>query len=147
MSLEPETQQPGESEGVVLDLETAIRRKIIDRDPRFELGAYIFLYEALAFTQKDLGRNGKDLPPEGRHVSGAELLEGIRKYAADLFGPLAPMVFKSWGLRDSSDFGEIVFNLVEGGLLGKTDQDRREDFHGGFDLEHAFDGPYEVKPA
>jgi len=143
MSQEPESDQP---KGQLLDLEEAIRRKVLSVDSRFEIGAYLFLYEALAFTQNELGRDGRELPSEKRHVTGTELLEGIRKYASTLFGPLAPTVFKSWGIRESSDFGEIVFNLVEHGLLGKTEEDRREDFEGGFDLEKAFEGPYEVKP-
>jgi uncharacterized repeat protein (TIGR04138 family) len=143
MSQDAENQPKGD----LLDLETAIRQKVLAKDSRFEIGAYLFLYESLAYTQQELGRDGKDLPSERRHVSGAELMEGIRDYAFRLFGPLAPTVFKNWGIRDSSDFGEIVFNLVEQNLLGKTEGDRREDFEGGFDLEKAFDGPYEVKPA
>jgi uncharacterized repeat protein (TIGR04138 family) len=147
MSKEPDTQHSNAPKGELVDLETAIRREVLSHDARFEIGAYLFLYEALGFTQKRLGRDARDLPQEARHVSGAELLEGIHAYAHDLFGPLAPTVFKSWGIRKSSDFGDIVFNLVEHNLLGKTEGDRREDFEGGFDLENAFDGPLQVGPA
>ena len=129
-----------------VDLETAIRQQIIARDPRYELAAYFFIYEALAYTQKALGRDGPDLTPAQRHVSGQELLNGIREYAAHLFGPLAPTVFRSWRVRRTEDFGEIVFNLVERGLLGKTDKDAREDFAGGFDFDRAFEGPVKVEP-
>ena len=75
-----------------------------------------------------------------------ELIEGIRDYATELFGPLAPTVFRNWGLTATQDFGDIVFNLVENDLLNKTDADRREDFANGFDFDTAFDGPVEVKP-
>lgn len=129
-----------------VDLETAIRQKVIVKDARFELGAYIFLYEALAWTQHRLGRDDAALSMEARHVSGQELLEGIRDYSAELFGPLAPTVFHSWGISHSRDFGRIVFNLVENELLGKTDDDRIEDFENGFELEEAGNGPIEVQP-
>lgn len=129
-----------------VDLETAIREQVLSRDKRFELAAYFFIYEALAFTQKALGRDAEKLEAAERHVSGQELLDGVRAYAQEQFGPLAPTVFHSWGIRQSSDFGELVFNLVESGLLGKTDSDRREDFSGGFDLGTAFDGPITIQP-
>jgi uncharacterized repeat protein (TIGR04138 family) len=129
-----------------VDLETAIRRQIIARDPRYELAAYFFIYEALAYTQKALGRDTGNLPPAQRHVTGQELLNGIREYAMQMFGPLAPVVFRSWRVRRTEDFGEIVFNLVERGLLGKTESDMREDFAGGFDFDQAFEGPFKVEP-
>ena len=129
----------------ILDLEGEIRRKILSHDRRYQLPAYLFIYEAIAFTQKSLGRDDRSLEPEKRHVSGGELLEGIRQHASELFGPLAPTVFRNWGVSGTEDFGEIVFNLVENDLLGKTESDRREDFAGGFDFNTAFDVPSEGK--
>ena len=128
-----------------VDTETAIREQILPRDTRYEIAAYLFLYEALAYTQKALGRTGPDLRQEEKHVSGKELLEGIREYAARQFGPLAPTVFRSWGIRRTEDFGEIVFNLVESKLLGKTQSDSRDDFADGFDFDRAFDGPFSAE--
>ncbi len=125
--------------GKVIDLETAIRRVVLPRDSRYDVGAYIFIYESLNFTQKLLGRDDPALAPHERHVSGQELVEGIRRYADQLFGPLAPAVFRSWGLHTTRDFGQLVFNLVEGNLLGKTDEDRIEDFENGFDFDTAFE--------
>ena len=127
------------------DLSDQIRTKILRRDRRYELAAYFFIYEALAYTQRKLGRQDPDLEAPRRHVTGRELLDGIREYAAESFGPLAPTVFRSWGVRRTEDFGELVFNLVENGLLGKTDEDRREDFADGFDFDTAFDEPVEGK--
>jgi len=127
-----------------MDLESAIRRKVLSRKRQFELGAYLFIFEALAYTQKSLGRDDPSLAPTQRHVTGRELLEGIREYAKAQFGPLAPTVFRSWGVRSTEDFGRIVFDLVESRLLGKTDSDRPEDFAGGFDLDTAFDDSLDV---
>jgi len=127
-----------------IDLETAVRERVLRRDHRYDLAAYLFIYEALAFTQRLLGRDDPDLEPARRHVTGRELLDGIRQYAARMFGPLAPTVFRSWGVHRTEDFGEIVFNLVESGLLARTDTDRREDFANGFDFDTAFEGSLEV---
>jgi uncharacterized repeat protein (TIGR04138 family) len=139
------SKSPEKRKGPV-DLETAIREKILPHDRRFELAAYFFIYEALNHTQKQLGRDKPDMAPAERHVTGQELLNGIREYALQSFGPLAPTVFHSWGVRRSSDFGELVFNLVEHDLLGKTEGDKREDFANGFDLDAAFDGPFAGPP-
>ena len=129
-----------------VDLETAIRRRVLPGDDRYTLAAYLFIYEALVFTQKRLQRDDPNLEAGRRHVSGQELLEGIREYATRMFGPLAPTVFRSWGLKATDDFGEMVFNLVEHQLLGKTDTDRREDFADGFDFDTAFEGSAMTRP-
>jgi len=129
-----------------VDLEADIRQKVLSRDARYELAAYVFIYEALAYTQQQLGRSDPEMDAAKRHVSGPELLEGIREYASKLFGPLAPTVFHRWGLTKTEDFGQIVFNLVKHDLLGKTEGDKPEDFAHGFDFDTAFEQPFKVKP-
>ena len=124
-----------------VDFETAIRRKVLAKDSRYDVNAYRFIYEALEHTQRLYERQRDSEDPARRHVTGQELLEGIRGYAALQFGPLAPVVFRSWGVMRTEDFGEIVFNLVEADLMGRTDTDRREDFANGYDFDEAFDGP------
>lgn len=141
---DPKKTRPSGKPAERVDLETAIRRKVIARDPRFSLAAYLFMYEALAFTQKSLDRDDPNLDATQRHVSGRELVEGIRQYAAQLFGPLAPTVFRNWGVQTTADFGQIVFNLVNANLLGKTEEDCLEDFAEGFNFDTAFDGPINV---
>ena len=86
---------------------------------------------ALDFTTKKLERKG--------HVSGQELLEGIRDYALELFGPMARTVLEYWGIKNTRDFGEIVFNMIDAGLLGKAEQDSREDFENVYDFKAVFD--------
>jgi uncharacterized repeat protein (TIGR04138 family) len=51
-------------------------------------------------------------------------------------------VLEEWGVRNCRDFGEIVFNMVEIGLLAKTEKDTREDFDGGYEFEEAFRKPF-----
>jgi uncharacterized repeat protein (TIGR04138 family) len=112
---------------------------LIARDPRYHRSAYIFLREALDFTQKKLCKSNKMTL---RHVTGQELLEGIREYGLSQFGPMTMDVFEEWGVRVGLDFGEIVFNLVENGLLSKTEKDSRDDFKDGYDFYQAFREPF-----
>jgi uncharacterized repeat protein (TIGR04138 family) len=115
--------------------------KILQKDPRYRAEAYHFLREALDFTQHQIGKPKKD---EIRHVSGQQLLDGIRQYALQQYGPMALMLLNEWGVHRGEDFGEIVFNMVESRLLAKTDKDSREDFKGGYDFDEAFRLPFKA---
>jgi uncharacterized repeat protein (TIGR04138 family) len=121
------------------------------KDPRYARDAYVFLREALDFTQKALAKSPRESrAPRGepkiaepiRHVTGQELLNGIRDYALKEYGPMVPTVFEEWGIRQCSDFGEIVFNMVEIGLLAKTEKDTRDDFKNGYEFDEAFRKPF-----
>lgn len=115
---------------------------ICARDTRFDAEAYGFIREGLDHTLKNLKRQGQGA---NRHVSGQELLHGLKDYALHEYGPMAKMVLNSWGLTCCEHFGDIVFNLVAGGVLGKTDTDKPEDFKNGFTFEEAFVAPYEAR--
>jgi uncharacterized repeat protein (TIGR04138 family) len=117
--------------------------RILEADRRYDEAAYCFVREALDFTIKILKKPSEG---PGRHVSGQELLDGIRQYALQEFGPLAQTVLDRWGVRCCEDFGNVVFNMVEQGILGKTEHDRREDFAGGYDFDAAFRKPYRARP-
>ena len=93
---------------------------VVERDGRYHVNAYRFVYEALDYTVKQLERK--------RHISGRELLEGIKNLAIEQFGGLAVMVFDVWGVRRTADFGNIVFNLVEAEMMSRSEDDTREDF-------------------
>jgi uncharacterized repeat protein (TIGR04138 family) len=113
--------------------------KILTRHPAYSRDAYHFLREALDFTQKQISKENKG---KVRHVTGQELLDGIRQHAIQQFGPMTKTVFEEWGIRECKDFGEMVFNMVEGGLLAKTEKDSREDFRDGYDFTEVFEKPY-----
>ncbi len=120
-----------------------VLEKIVAADPRYHRDAYFFVREALDHTQKIIGRPRKSASQgEVRHVTGQELLRGIRELVLQQFGPMALTVLHEWGVLRCEDFGEIVFNMVENRLLGKTDQDTREDFKGGYDFKEAFQKPF-----
>ncbi len=112
---------------------------LLKEDPRYPRDAYLFLRHALNFTVKDLKK-----PDQGpaRHITGQELLEGIRRYTLQEFGPIARTVLAQWGITRTEDFGELVFNLVNHGLLGKTDRDQKEDFANGYSFQAAFTAPF-----
>ena len=113
--------------------------KLFAQDPRFAREAYHFTREALDFTQKLISRENKGAV---RHVTGQELLEGIRQFALQQYGPMTVTVLEEWGVKNCRDFGEIVFNMVESGLLAKTEKDTRDDFQKGYDFNEAFRKPF-----
>jgi uncharacterized repeat protein (TIGR04138 family) len=112
---------------------------LVAADDRYHRDAYAFLKEALEYTQRTLKR---PVGEKTRHITGQELLEGIREYALKEYGPMALTVLSEWGIRRSEDFGEIVFNMVEHGILSKTENDSRKDFQDGYDFEKAFRSPF-----
>ena len=114
--------------------------QVAAQDRRYHREAYFFLREALNHTQSRTGKPPKK--NEVRHVSGQELLNGIREYALQQFGPMTLTVLEEWGIKRCEDFGEIVFNMVETKLLAKTEKDSREDFRNGYDFHDAFRKPF-----
>ncbi len=121
-----------------VNFEDAVEQ-IVAKDRRYHPEAYLFLRDALDFTQRLVAKESKG---QVRHVSGQELLRGIREYALQQFGPMVLTVFEEWGVRSGEDFGEIVFNMVETGLLARTEKDTRADFAGGYEFEEAFRKPF-----
>lgn len=112
---------------------------ILAKDMRYHRDAYLFVREALDFTQKLVVKENRG---QVRHVTGQELLNGIKQLALQQFGPMTMTVFEEWGVKNCRDFGEIVFNMVEIGLLAKTDKDSRDDFQTGYDFDEAFCKPF-----
>jgi uncharacterized repeat protein (TIGR04138 family) len=115
---------------------------ICKEDARFDRKAYDFIRLGLDHTVKELKSKESSRTTRSRHVSGPELLEGLRVYALDQFGPLTKTVLESWGIHRCSDFGDIVFNLIEYNVFSKTDNDRREDFANLYTFDEAFVKPF-----
>jgi uncharacterized repeat protein (TIGR04138 family) len=139
---------------------------IIANDPRYSIEAYGFILEALHLARQEKltsKRRDRDAalapgPEPGKpkrasrsrkahaagHVTGRELCESVRKLALRQFGLLASAVLGEWGVRSTSDIGEIVYNLIAAGDLEKTPADAREDFDNVFEFETALK-PYSSK--
>lgn len=112
---------------------------IIVIDSRYHRDAYHFVREGLDYTQHNISKQEDNTV---RHISGQELLGGMRAHALEEYGPMALMVLKEWGVLRCEDFGEIVFNMVEHDLLARTDEDTRDDFKGGYSFQEAFHQPF-----
>src|SRR5262245_41361399 len=101
--------------------------RIRERDPRYRREAYGFLLLALGATVAALPEERRQ-DPARRHLSGPELLHGLVEVARSEFGAMAPTVFREWGLANSQDVGELVFQLVDCGQLSARPEDRRADY-------------------
>jgi uncharacterized repeat protein (TIGR04138 family) len=111
---------------------------IVQQDPRFDREAYHFLRDALDFTIK-ARKKARETDP---HVTGQQLLEGVRQYALRQYGPMVPTVLHYWGVRRCEDFGDMVFNFIKAGVFGKSETDSVDDFKGGYSFHEAFIAPY-----
>jgi uncharacterized repeat protein (TIGR04138 family) len=120
-----------------LDFSEAVEH-LTSMDPRYHRDAYYFIREALdqavKLRQRQLGESG--------HVTGQQISDGARQVAVKQFGPMALTVLEYWGITKTEDFGEIVWNLIDLGVFGKTDADSRKDFQAVYSFQDAFVEPY-----
>ncbi len=111
----------------------------------YHKNAYQFVFAALRHAQENLGRDRSD--HSTGHVSGRELLEGVRELAQQHYGLMAVSVFAKWGVNSTEDFGKMVFELIESGEMRKTDDDHLEDFVDLYDFNKVFVEDYVVDTA
>lgn len=127
--------------GEIMTSATNISRPKLQYHPN----AYDFIFEALQQAQEIYARSiTNENEQEEAHVSGQELLEGVRALAVKQFGLMTLTVFKQWGVRETKDFGKMVFEMIEHGRMRKTENDRLEDFVDIYDFEQAFDSSYVI---
>jgi len=137
--------------------------KLLKEDRRYTFEAYVLVFESLNYAHKVLGM-GIDRPVEGeeeeaeeaqgeeegapreRHLTGQQLCEAIRQYALEQYGYMALCLLNNWGIHATSDFGEIVFNLIRIGQMRKTNEDRREHFDNVFDFDAGFRDSFKITP-
>jgi uncharacterized repeat protein (TIGR04138 family) len=117
-----------------LDFADDVLARIRDRNGRYDERAYLFVLAALEHLQAGL--------PERRHVNGEELAHACREFAIEQYGLLSRTVLEYWGLRETRDIGNIVFTLIEAGLLKAQESDRPEDFHAVYVFTEAFEADY-----
>jgi uncharacterized repeat protein (TIGR04138 family) len=121
-----------------LDFAAAVEL-IVEKDSRFDKDAYFFLKDVLEYTA---GEGKKQRETRSRHVTGQQLLEGVRKVALAQFGPMVLTVFDTWGIKRGEHFGEMVYSLIGAGFFRKSEQDSPEDFSGGYSFHEAFVAPF-----
>ena len=107
---------------------------IVKANPRYAAEAYVFVIEALEHYREKMGIEG--------HITGRQLLDGIRDLAIKRYGAMSKMVFEHWGITKTIDFGNIVMNMVNAKVLGKTQQDSIEDFADVYDFDKVFVDEY-----
>ena len=116
--------------------------ELLEKDQRYTYEAYQFVREALSYAQDIM-----QMAPSGEegehHITGQQLCEAIRRYSVDQFGFMSKTVLNNWGVYSTSDFGEIVYNLIRIRHMKKSDSDRREDFDDVYDFQEAFDPIFE----
>jgi uncharacterized repeat protein (TIGR04138 family) len=118
--------------GIVLD--DQVLDKLRERHPEYHESAYVFILSALHYVIERL--------PEPRHITGRELAEGVRDLALERFGLMARTVLEHWGIHATVDVGQLVFALVEAGILIKQEEDNLRDFEHVFDFDEAFGAEY-----
>jgi len=136
--------------------ESFLLYRLVQKDPRYPIQAYVFVREALAFAADSLELDsGYDdilsddklvAPPatQQRHVTGQQLCEGIRQYAINQFGYMAKVVLKNWGINKTSCFGDIVYNMIDVGIMKKSNDDRRHHFDDVYQFDDVFQKEFEV---
>lgn len=129
--------------------------ELLKDDSRYSFDAYVFVFESLNYAQNELQMGEEVLSEEteasqdkmpDRHVTGQQLCEAIRQFALEQYGYMAKDVLASWGIHGTSDFGEIVFNLIRISQMRKTPEDHREDFNNVYDFETAFRQEFKITP-
>lgn len=121
-----------------LDFAAAVEL-IVETNPKYDRDAYFFLRDVLEYTASDCKKSRES---RCRHVTGQELLEGVRKVALSQFGPMVLTVFEAWGIKRGEDFGEMVYSLIDAGFFRKSPQDSPEDFSGCYTFHDAFVVPF-----
>jgi len=131
--------------------------QLINQDRRYPIEAYLFVREALAFASDakelgtyaacetgELGRGEETLKRSRRerHLSGQELCEAIRQFAVNQYGYMAKVVLNRWGIRETRDFGEIVYNMINVGIMKKSNRDRKSHFDGVYDFDDVFENEF-----
>ncbi len=131
--------------------------QLLRDDPRYKIEAYQFVRDALSYAQEvlELGaeqptllseteEEDADCPRVEAHLTGQQLCQAIRLYAQEQFGLMAKTVLNNWGIHRTGDFGDIVYNLIDIGLMKKSKSDRREDFDDVYEFEHAFTTEFQI---
>ena len=128
-----------------MDIEDVIR-SCVAKDPRYRPQAYHAVRLGLDVAQRKAHgepKKGSRASGKARHVSGPQVLEGFRQHCLETYGPMTHALLLSWGVRRTADVGNIVFNLIDTGLFGKSEDDTPEDFAGVYDFREVFLKPFQ----
>ena len=114
--------------------------QILGKDPRYPVEAYHFVSQAVNLISREIMAKRKTA--SNRHITGLQLLNGMKQLLLGKYGCMAIDVLTAWNIYTTDDIGNIVFNLAEVHLLGTSENDRKEDFHNRFSFQDAFVNPF-----
>ena len=113
-------------------------KKILSTAGPYPIEAFTFIREGLTYTSQRVHGSAETLPDVDRHISGQQLCMGLRDFAIEQYGLMAPVVLGHWQIHRTDDFGRIVFAMIQEGLMSKTADDTLDDFRAVFDFDEAF---------
>jgi uncharacterized repeat protein (TIGR04138 family) len=123
-------------------------KEIMDQAGGYSPACFGFIRDGLAHTVEMVHGNPAEqtilelgLVEDSRHVCGHELCIGLKDYAIERYGMLAKSVLNKWGIHYTRDFGNIIFAMVEAGLMRTTDDDRIDDFDSIYEFDDVFADP------
>lgn len=114
---------------------------IIKKHPEYRADAYFFLHDTLQFSLKRRRKKAASA-----YLTTQELMDGFRLKVLQDFGPMSMTLLNYWGIKKCEDIGQMIFYLVEAGVLGKTQSDTLSSFSNIFDFEKEFVAPFQPKP-
>ncbi len=125
---------------------------LVQSDKRYTIEAYLFIREALAWaadnqaveSDSEVSCGAKSSRTRCRHVTGQQLCEGIREFALHQFGYMSRLVLNSWGLYETGDFGNVVYNMIDAGVMRKSAEDRRKHFNDVYDFGEVFENQFRL---
>ncbi len=112
--------------------------QLLDSTGPYPVEAFNFVREGLSYTMHRVHENVEVLQDHERHVNGQQLCLGLRDFAIDQYGLMAPTVLRHWSVQRTDDFGRIVFAMIEAGLMSSSSDDTLDDFRAVFDFGEAF---------
>ena len=112
-----------------------VMSEIAEQSPEYELDALLFVHSALDYA---LAHYSQNAPGVSRHLTGAELSEGVRLFAIEQFGEMAYFTLNSWGLKSTYDIGCIVFKMIDKEVFSKQEGDSLDDFRNVYSFKEAF---------
>lgn len=121
-------------------------RDVVEEIGLYPIDAYNFVRKGLHYTVQQIHGEAVAADPDAdRHVSGPQLCQGLRDFALNEWGMMAPTVLRRWNVTSTFDFGRIVFAFVDNGLMHATEQDKLDDFRNVFDFRTAFEASYKIE--
>ncbi len=113
-------------------------KRMLKRAGPYPPEAFQFVREGLSYTAQKMHPDLDAISDEERHISGQVLSLGLRDFAIEQYGLLAPAVLNHWFIKRTDDFGRIVYAMIDEELMSQGANDTIEDFRGVFDFLEAF---------